>query len=74
MFYRVQVAADRQPRLGKRNQGFAQIHISFISRQNRFIVNEKCLRDIFEYFGPVVDVTIKQHNYAEVSDRPDHGL
>lgn len=38
-----------------------QVHVSFISKQNSFLVTEKILRDIFSPYGAVADVAIKKH-------------
>ncbi len=49
-------------KLGIDGLQLAQIHVSFISKKlNGFLVNEAILREVFNHFGKVADVTVKKH-------------
>lgn len=61
------LAAQLQPKLdtSNKNRATAQIHISFISKQINFLVTEATLRNLFERFGTVDDVTIKKSHFDQ---------
>lgn len=44
----------------------AELHFSFISKQNIFLVTEATVRDVFNQFGPVQDVSIKKSGIDQV--------
>jgi hypothetical protein len=44
----------------------AQIHVSFLSKQVRFLVSEATLRGLFSSFGEVLDVAIKKSQFEQV--------
>lgn len=43
-----------------------QVHMSFISKQAAYIVDEAVLRGIFAAFGEVADISIKKHAFMMV--------
>jgi hypothetical protein len=45
----------------------AQLHFSFISKQNVFVVTEATIRDVFSHFGFVQDVSIKKTTVEKVN-------
>lgn len=63
---RVQLSSDGQ-RNSINKDSLVQVHVSFISKQNAFLVTEKILRDIFSPYGTVADVAIKKHVAVPVS-------
>jgi RNA recognition motif-containing protein len=72
--HRLGWAADYRDGFHAKKDGFmksvqpphAQIHITFASMHGK-IVTESALRDIFERFGEVKDVSIKKIHFSRVS-------
>lgn len=58
---RVQLGTSvHQPNLDR--DKYVQLHVSFISKQLNFLVNESIFREIFQPYGDIADVTIKRHS------------
>jgi RNA recognition motif-containing protein len=61
----VQVSTHNGQRNPLTKDHLIQVHMSFISKQAVYIVDEKVLRDIFSAFGLVADISIKKHAFMQ---------
>jgi hypothetical protein len=65
LLHRVQLEARAEPAESK--DAYAQVQVSFICRRLNQPVNETQLKEIFQKFGAIHDVTVKRWNISPVS-------